>query len=76
MASKDNYCLGRALTDREKEIVALVAKGRTNDEIATLLGIAYSTTKNHIAHIFNKIGARSRGDIIIYYYIPSIKTKY
>ncbi|WP_214412917.1 response regulator [Sphaerisporangium fuscum] len=48
------------LTEREDEIVKLVAQGRTNGEIATTLFLAPGTVKNHIASVQRKIGARNR----------------
>jgi DNA-binding NarL/FixJ family response regulator len=53
---------GRAqpLTDRELDIVALVADGRTNAEIGAELYITAGTVKTHLAHIQRKLGARNR----------------
>jgi DNA-binding NarL/FixJ family response regulator len=51
---------GEPLTDRELEIVRLVAQGHTNTEIAELLFISPGTAKNHIASIQRKLGARNR----------------
>lgn len=68
VASTYNTDLGRALTDRENEIVQLVSEGLKNREIAARLFITEKTVKNHIRHIFDKIGARQRADIVIYYY--------
>ncbi|MEU4580344.1 response regulator transcription factor [Nonomuraea sp. NPDC023979] len=48
------------LTEREDEIVALVAQGRTNGEIAAELFLSPGTVKNHIAAIQRKVGARNR----------------
>ncbi|MEV4355401.1 response regulator [Nonomuraea sp. NPDC004186] len=48
------------LTEREDEIVAMVAHGRTNAEIAAELFLAPGTVKNHIAAIQRKIDARNR----------------
>ncbi|MFI7132338.1 response regulator [Nonomuraea sp. NPDC050153] len=48
------------LTEREEEIVAMVAQGRTNAEIAAELFLAPGTVKNHIAAIQRKIEARNR----------------
>ncbi|MFI6738622.1 response regulator [Nonomuraea sp. NPDC050451] len=48
------------LTEREDEIVAMVAQGRTNAEIAAELFLAPGTVKNHIAAIQRKIEARNR----------------
>ncbi|MEU5868825.1 MULTISPECIES: response regulator transcription factor [unclassified Nonomuraea] len=48
------------LTEREDEIVVLVAQGRTNAEIAAELFLSPGTVKNHIAAVQRKIGARNR----------------
>jgi DNA-binding CsgD family transcriptional regulator len=48
------------LTDREREILALVAAGGTNAEIAGALQLQQSTVKNHIHRILTKLGVRSR----------------
>jgi DNA-binding NarL/FixJ family response regulator len=54
------------LTGREGEILALIASGLTNHEIATRLFIGNATVKTHINRIFAKIGARGRPDAIAY----------
>ncbi|MEV4115675.1 response regulator transcription factor [Nonomuraea sp. NPDC049695] len=48
------------LTEREDEIVVMVAQGRTNAEIAAELFLSPGTVKNHIATVQRKIGARNR----------------
>jgi len=48
------------LTQQEKEIASLVANGFTNKEIAISKKIALSTVKNHIHHIFEKVGVSDR----------------
>lgn len=48
------------LTDRELEVLRLVAQGASNREISTLLFISEKTTKNHLTHIFEKIGVSDR----------------
>ncbi len=49
-----------ALTQREREILALVAAGKTNAEIAMLLSISARTVQKHLEHIFPKLGVESR----------------
>ncbi|MEV4380013.1 DNA-binding response regulator [Streptosporangium sp. NPDC049644] len=51
---------GGILTEREDEVVALLAYGRTNAEIAAELFLAPGTVKNHIAAIQRKTGSRNR----------------
>ncbi len=48
------------LTPRERDIVRMVAEGKTNAEIAATLYIAAGTVKNHIASIHRKLGTRNR----------------
>ncbi len=48
------------LSDRELEVVRLVARGKTNKEIGALLGISARTVQNHVAHIYDKLGVYSR----------------
>ncbi|WP_043738907.1 response regulator [Nocardia asiatica] len=57
-----------ALTDREEQILAAVARGRTNNEIAAELYISLSTVKTHIASLMAKLGARNRVEIVIWAY--------
>jgi len=48
------------LSERELEILALIARGASNKEIASQLYIAEGTVKNHITHILGKLGVRDR----------------
>jgi DNA-binding NarL/FixJ family response regulator len=57
-----------ALTDREEQVLAAVAGGRTNSEIAGDLYITLSTVKTHIASLMAKLGARNRVEIAIWAY--------
>ena len=52
--------LAEPLTDREREILALVAQGLTNREIAQRLFLAEGTIKNYVTNILQKIGVRDR----------------
>jgi DNA-binding NarL/FixJ family response regulator len=56
----------RALTPREQEIIALVARGLKNREIAAALSIATGTVKIHMMHIFEKTGIRDRFELAMY----------
>jgi len=56
------------LTDREEEVLALVARGRTNAEIAADLFIGLTTAKTHVASLLTKIGARNRVEIAMWAY--------
>ncbi|TDD35103.1 response regulator transcription factor [Nonomuraea terrae] len=57
-----------ALTDREEQILATVARGRTNSEIADELHISLSTVKSHVASLMTKLGVRNRVEIAIWAY--------
>jgi DNA-binding CsgD family transcriptional regulator len=48
------------LTARERDVVALVASGKTNSEIATVLAISPRTVQKHLEHIFEKLGVETR----------------
>jgi DNA-binding NarL/FixJ family response regulator len=52
-----------ALTPRERRVIGLLARRRTNKEIAAELHIAPGTAKRHVENILNKAGLRSRRDI-------------
>jgi DNA-binding NarL/FixJ family response regulator len=56
------------LTDREEEVLALLARGRTNAEIAADLFIGLTTAKTHVASLLAKIGARNRVEIAMWAY--------
>ena len=62
-AEKDGY---DTLTEREKEVLRLVAEGRSNQEIADLLLLSAATVQTHRAHIMAKLGLHSRADLVKY----------
>jgi DNA-binding NarL/FixJ family response regulator len=53
------------LTDREREILELVAGGRSNAEITALLVVSPKTVRNHVSNIFAKLQVRDRADAIV-----------
>ena len=53
------------LTDREREVMSLVAAGLTNDEIAARLFISTATAKTHVNRAMAKLGARDRAQLVI-----------
>jgi DNA-binding NarL/FixJ family response regulator len=54
------------LTPREREILQLLAEGKSNKEVATLLDISVNTAEAHRANIMLKLGLRSLPDLVIY----------
>ncbi|GAA1301952.1 DNA-binding response regulator [Planotetraspora silvatica] len=57
-----------SLTDREREVMILVAAGLTNDEIAERLGISRTTAKTHVNRAMLKLGAHDRAQMVIIAY--------
>jgi DNA-binding NarL/FixJ family response regulator len=53
------------LTDREREVLDLVARGLDNATIARRLVLSQKTVRNHVSNVFGKIGARDRSDAIV-----------
>lgn len=53
------------LTEREREVLALVAQGLSNEEIARRLYLSPLTTKTHVSHIMTKLGARDRAQLVV-----------
>jgi len=53
------------LTDRELEVLAAVAAGLSNAEIADRLTISYATAKTHVSRLLTKLGARDRAQLVI-----------
>jgi DNA-binding NarL/FixJ family response regulator len=67
------------LTDREREVLALVAQGLSNDEIAVRLYLSPLTTKTHVSHIMTKLCARDRAQLVVIAYesglvVPGVTT--
>ncbi|MBI3988637.1 MAG: response regulator transcription factor [candidate division NC10 bacterium] len=52
------------LTDREKQVLKLVAEGRTNKEIAGILGISVKTAMGHRANLMEKLGIHNRAGLV------------
>ena len=59
----DSYDL---LTDREKEILHLLAEGRSNKEVATLLDVGLSTVETHRANLMQKLNLHNTAEIVLY----------
>ncbi len=56
------------LTEREREVMALVAGGLSNDEIAERLVISPATAKTHVSRAMVKLGARDRAQLVVFAY--------
>jgi DNA-binding NarL/FixJ family response regulator len=62
------------LTDRELEVLALVARGLPNAEIAQHLYVSPATAKTHVARLLMKLGARDRAQLIVVAYESGLVT--
>ena len=60
---QDSYDL---LTDREKEVLQLLAEGKTNKDVAGLLNLSPLTVETHRANLMQKLGLHSTADIVLY----------
>ena len=54
------------LTDREKEVLQLLAEGRSNKEVAALLDIGVSTVDTHRMNLMQKLNLHSTAEIVLY----------
>ena len=59
----DSYEL---LTDREKEVLQLLAEGRSNKEVATLLDLGLSTVETHRANLMQKLNLHNTAEVVLY----------
>lgn len=59
----DSYGL---LTDREKEVLQLLAEGRANKDVAAVLQVGVSTVETHRANLMQKLGLHNTADIVLY----------
>ncbi|MFE4368146.1 response regulator [Streptomyces sp. NPDC056835] len=62
------------ITDREREVLVLVGRGRSNTEIAAELFITMATAKSHVSRLFTKLGARDRVQLVITAYEMGLVT--
>jgi DNA-binding NarL/FixJ family response regulator len=60
---QDSYDL---LTDREKEVLQLLAEGRSNKEVANVLGVGVSTVETHRMNLMQKLNLHSTAEIVLY----------
>jgi DNA-binding NarL/FixJ family response regulator len=57
-----------ALTEREREVVALVGAGLSNEEIAGRLVVSPATAKTHVSRAMVKLGVRDRAQLVVFAY--------
>ncbi|WLW55106.1 response regulator transcription factor [Streptomyces sp. YU58] len=62
------------LSEREREVLALVARGLNNTEVAQALGLSPLTAKTHVSRIMGKLGARDRAQLVIVAYESGMVT--
>ena len=62
------------LTDREREVVALVAEGLSNDDIAEELVVSPATARTHVSRSMMKLGARDRAQLVVFAYQSGLVT--
>ena len=55
----------QSLTDRQRELLELIAQGRDNSQIAVALGLSEKTVRNHITNIFAKLEVENRSQAIV-----------
>jgi DNA-binding NarL/FixJ family response regulator len=64
----------RELTEREREVLVLIARGMNNDEIAEELVISPATAKTHVSRIMSKLEARDRAQLVVIAYESGLVT--
>jgi DNA-binding NarL/FixJ family response regulator len=61
------------VTAREREVLELVACGRTNEEIAAELHVSMATVKTHVGRLLHKVGARDRTQLVVAAYEAGLR---
>jgi DNA-binding CsgD family transcriptional regulator len=58
---RSSWLAQECLSERERDVLAWVAEGKRNAEIATIMGVSYHTVRKHLEHAFVKLGVETRG---------------
>ena len=58
----------KELTEREREVLALIGEGLSNDEIARRLVVSPATARTHVSRAMIKLGARDRAQMVVFAY--------
>lgn len=65
-ASPSGVSRNFGLTQREKQVIALIGAGYTNKDLAQKLGITENTAKHHLTNIFDKLGVSNRLELVLF----------
>jgi DNA-binding NarL/FixJ family response regulator len=68
VAARDGEDRLKVLTEREREVLALVGRGLSNDEIGVALSLSPATARTHVSHAMVKLGARDRAQLVVIAY--------
>ncbi len=69
-----NVELLEMITPREREVLVLIARGKSNAEIADELHMSGATAKTHVSHLLSKLGARDRAQLVVIAYESGLAT--
>lgn len=75
MRSNQDRALHEDLTEREQEVLLLMAKGMTNQQIADTLFIALKTVKTHVSNILSKLDVQDRTQAVVYAFSHTLVPK-
>ncbi|AMA63780.1 MAG: response regulator [Kurthia gibsonii] len=75
MRSNQDRALHEDLTEREQEVLLLMAKGMTNQQIADTLFIALKTVKTHVSNILSKLDVQDRTQAVVYAFSHNLVPK-
>ena len=64
VAAPERVVADGGLTEREVEVLACVARGRTNGQVADVLSISEHTVRNHLASVYDKLGVHNRAEAV------------